>query len=455
MFIKKNIGLFIPFFSLIIYLIFAYGGSEQEVIEVLFTNEVRDEHKNAAVEIIESYYWKYDETTFDYYMQLIPSKFDEKFYNIHTVCEKSGYNLSDYAGKEALVVSVNLNHYNEEQAGKAYVYFINYEPIATYYEALNGKNFALTERNTYLRDTKFLKYETDEKNINFNQHNTNFAATNIVSDGKDIYENSIFLSIEDDKVNVYKFNNDIYIYKSLSFNYLDMIPISATFYKNNNYEGDCVAILLGTYEEIELGESISTQLMSKKIIFLDNNYNILQQEVLLDNEAYSCITFDDGEILLLDNKNLDRYTYDNDSLKKIGNYSLSHGGYSIKIVDLDSNGTKEYLITDGRDFYMYQKTSFGFFNIWKTNISIESINGYIQVADLNNDSVMEIYVQDTTGTTVKYIVTENGLKSQNDDIIFGEKYFVMDFNNDGISDYVSVIEGYSKALYLSSEYEIL
>ena len=83
--------------------------------------------------------------------------------------------------------------------------------------------------------------------------------------------------------------------------------------------------------------------------------------------------------------------------------------------------------------------------MWQTNINIHSIVGEIQVGDLNGDNALEVYLSDTTGTTIKYVSTPTGLKTLNENIFYGEKYIVQDFNNDGICDYMIFnLEGKTK-----------
>ena len=67
-------------------------------------------------------------------------------------------------------------------------------------------------------------------------------------------------------------------------------------------------------------------------------------------------------------------------------------------------------------------------------MSIDSYEKYISAADLNNDGVKEIYVYDSTGTTSKYIISKNGLSTGNDDIDYGQRWYISDFNADGKSD---------------------
>ena len=69
---------------------------------------------------------------------------------------------------------------------------------------------------------------------------------------------------------------------------------------------------------------------------------------------------------------------------------------------------------------------------------IAAANRYIpvdKVCDLNGDGVKEIYTCDTTATTIRYILTEKGLQTANEDIDYGECIYPCDFDGNGKADY--------------------
>ena len=98
-------------------------------------------------------------------------------------------------------------------------------------------------------------------------------------------------------------------------------------------------------------------------------------------------------------------------------------------------------MTDGKDLYVYHETQVAFVSLWQTNIGVDTLYGYIYTGDLNNDGIKEIYICDTTGTIIRYILTEKGFTSSNDDIEYGEKIFAGDFNDDGLDDYIRFTMG--------------
>ncbi|MPN05362.1 hypothetical protein SDC9_152612 [bioreactor metagenome] len=119
-------------------------------------------------------------------------------------------------------------------------------------------------------------------------------------------------------------------------------------------------------------------------------------------------------------------------------YYLGKSVIGMKLADLDNDGVTEYIFTDGQDLYIYHKTISVFKCIWSTHLSIESFEKYIYAADLNNDGVKEIYVFDSTGTTSKYVIGENGMYIKNDNIDYGQRYQIADFNSDGNLDCIVI-----------------
>ena len=98
-------------------------------------------------------------------------------------------------------------------------------------------------------------------------------------------------------------------------------------------------------------------------------------------------------------------------------------------------------MTDGFDLYMYRKTLMGYINIWRTHITVENFTVYIYSGDLNDDGIKEIYISDITGTAVRYVLTEKGLITRNEDIEYGNNIYSGDFNGDGKDDYIKMFFG--------------
>ena len=130
---------------------------------------------------------------------------------------------------------------------------------------------------------------------------------------------------------------------------------------------------------------------------------------------------------------------------------LRHFVTQFHAADLDGDGIKEYLMTDGMDLYLYHKTEGGFRLLWSTHLGVENFYGTLSSGDLNRDGVKEVYACDVTGTTIRYLLTEKGLETANEDIGYGQCIYPLDFNGDGLEDYWFVEDNINRRgkLYLA------
>ena len=110
-------------------------------------------------------------------------------------------------------------------------------------------------------------------------------------------------------------------------------------------------------------------------------------------------------------------------------------------------------MTDNMDLYLYHATGGSFRKLWSTHLGVENFYGPISSGDLNGDGVKEIYACDTTATTIRYILTEKGLRSANEDIDYGQCIYPFDFDGNGKTDYWLVQDNVDRRgqLYLASE----
>ena len=117
------------------------------------------------------------------------------------------------------------------------------------------------------------------------------------------------------------------------------------------------------------------------------------------------------------------------------------------------HGVKEYILTDGMDLYVYHAVNDSFRKLWSTHVGVENFYGPLMSGDLNGDGVQEIYACDTTATTIRYILTEKGLKTANEDIQYGQCIYPCDFDGNGREDYWFVADNEDRRgqLYLAAE----
>ena len=109
-------------------------------------------------------------------------------------------------------------------------------------------------------------------------------------------------------------------------------------------------------------------------------------------------------------------------------------------------------MTDGMDLYVYHNTGGSMKRIWSTHLGVENFYGPITSGDLNGDGVKEIYACDTTATTIRYVLTEKGLQTENEDIDYGQCIYPCDFDGNGKTDYWLVQDNIDRLgqLYLAS-----
>ena len=103
--------------------------------------------------------------------------------------------------------------------------------------------------------------------------------------------------------------------------------------------------------------------------------------------------------------------------------------------------------------YVYHAVNDSFRKLWSTHVGVENFYGPLMSGDLNWDGVQEIYACDTTATTIRYILTEKGLKTANEDIQYGQCIYPCDFDGNGREDYWFVADNEDRRgqLYLAAE----
>ena len=163
--------------------------------------------------------------------------------------------------------------------------------------------------------------------------------------------------------------------------------------------------------------------------------------MVLENSNCTYIFDDDGQMAIVAGENIEYYSKSENGWEKVAKHRLGHSANHVHITDLDNDGVNEYIMTDGFDLYMYRKTLMGYINIWRTHITVENFTGYIYSGDLNDDGIKEIYISDITGTAVRYVLTEKGLITRNEDIEYGNNIYSGDFNGDGKDDYIKMFFG--------------
>ncbi len=419
------------------------GDEEAEVFSI--SEQTAKEYEEKIDELLYDNYWRCDSSSITFFKGIVPENKKENK-EIFEASSALGLDMTSNAAKEATIATVPLLYYNEEIAGLLYCYFVRDKLIGSYYVGgYNNSVYSLTDRNVFLADGHFSKYETDTPFATFHGRKATFPSEGFCDIGKDAQNNTLAANIsEDGKLSLYRYRNYLGRYRSI---YLQrgLVVDSAAFLE----EG--MAVLLSRPITEGTGEGENTHTSSEKLVFLNRNFGVTAENMDLSHGTYTCVGFDGTELFLMNNKTLECYKKGEEGWTISNQYYLEHGASYMHITDLDGDGTLEYFITDGFDLYLYHKTDAGFIKIWSTHLGIKSIESSIYSGDLNRDGVKEIYVCDTTGTAMRYILTEKGLAIKNDDIVHGQVIYAMDLDGDDIEEYVGMsdIENSDTMVYFS------
>lgn len=400
----------------------------------------KKEYFESIEELLNSFYWYYDSSSVLFFDEELPSDDSEKTSEIFESSKKCGFDLEKYKGKNVISATANLNYFNGDEAGICHIIFNKNTLIGAYYTDINDSDrvFSLDERNIFVSGNNFENTETEAEIGFFDEVNTYFNENSFVSCSYDSEGNGIIASIKNNAVNIYKFEDRLYLYKTLYVSSGGNCPISASFISSEDGAVKYLAVIEGQRQAASNTDGEAERLLSERVLIYDSDFNLLGYDVSLESTDYSCVADLDGKIAVFKNSWAEIYEISGEKIEKVNYYSLNHSVTGLLECDLDNNGEKEYLMTDGMDFYIYQKNGHAFELLWRTHLGISSFESNIYAGDLNRDGIKEIYICDAFGTSIKYVIKDYGIAPQNDNIEYGNRYLVFDFNLDGLDDYIFV-----------------
>ncbi len=408
------------------------NGSEEETEAFSITEEKREEYEQKIAQLLYDTYWRYDSSSVTFLKGNVPENTEENK-DMFEASLQAGLPMEAYAGREATVATATLLYYNGETAGLLYCYFVRDRLSGVYYVGgyQNGI-YGLNDRNIFLAEGTFTKYETEAPLAAFMGEKSTFPLEGFCDTGEDRQGNLLAASIsEEGRLSLYRYNRSFSRYRNL---YLQngLVATSAAFLE----DGSGMAVLGSRSVTEGTGEGETTYTVSERVVFFNEYFSPSGESIELQNGNYTCVAFDGTQLLLMSQKTLECYEKGENGWIRVSQSYLEHGASYIHITDLDNDGTPEYLFTDGFDLYLYQKQETGFIKLWSTHLAIRSIDGGIYSGDLNRDGVKEVYVCDTTGTAMRYILTPKGLVTKNKDIVYGQRIYAMDLDKDGFDEYV-------------------
>lgn len=405
--------------------------------ELIFslTPEQQQHYIQQIEEIINEYYWSYDKDSLVFSSYIIPDNTD-----MFDACNVIDKNLSSYINKDSVLGQSNLIHYNGDIAGTINFIFFKDELVGSFYiGGFDNSIYSLKQRNPFMGNGNFLKYENwTEIYNNHTELSGDFSINGIIDTSYNDTYGNIMLGINDNSANLYRIQgNSVVNYKSIKYNNEELK--GATFINISNQ--DQLAVLLST--------SNDTSSTSKVVFYNENGTEVNQLN--LGDSSYSAINKYNDQLILFSDFSIEYYSYANNIFSLANRVLLKNTVINSHIVDIDNDGKTEFILTDGKDIYIYQQTASGLQKIWSTHLGVENLYSFIGSGDLNNNGIREIYISDNTGTSIRYTLTPKGLQSSNEDILYGQQIFPCDLNNDGITDYWNILlnENYEGKFYLS------
>ena len=412
-----------------LFLLCGCGGEEEQLFSL--TAEEQQAYTKTINEVMEEFYWDYDRASLTFGGAVVPEDTEEnaRLFAASAACE---YNLKNKAGQEAVLAQASLLHYNGDGAGMLQCWFVGDALAGVAYSGGYDKEYySLKERNPFVADGEFQAYENwTGMGTAFAEGSGEFSPEGIYSTGKDADGNPLAVSVQNGAAAVYRYAGGLSRYRNFSYgNGLE--ATSAAFLNGKEAR---LAVLVSSIEESGESDAEKTYSRAERIMLYDENLQVAG-EIPLEGEFYTAIGAEKNILYLFDDQDVDIYEKKEDTWERTGSRKLKHSVSQFHVTDLDGNGVMEYLMTDGMDLYLYHNTGGSFRKIWSTHLGVENFYGPITSGDLNGDGVKEIYACDTTATTIRYVLTEKGLQTENEDIDYGQCIYPCDFDGNGKTDY--------------------
>ncbi|AMJ39698.1 FG-GAP repeat domain-containing protein [Anaerotignum propionicum] len=394
--------------------------------------------------VMDEFYWSYDKDSLSFHGGEIPQDTKENA-RLFNASQDAGYPLKSVVGSQSVVATAELLHYNGDTAGEVNCIFVSNHLAGVYYiGGYDEEEYSLRERNPFLANGDFTAYENwTGINSGYRELSGSLPADGFVAKNR----SGVVASIQDGKVELYHLSGRV-ISRMRKINPAKGVEAVSAVFLENGKEDMLVVLWAEMAEEAIEGEGEINR--AEKIVFYDSKLQPVT-EVPLESGGATALGSEKGKLFLFTGQAMETYESGGEGWHKTQRESLRHRVTQCHIADLDGDGTAEFLMTDGMDLYMYHHLETGLLKLWSTHLGVESLYGALYSGDLNGDGVKEVYICDATGTAIRYILTERGLRSSNEDIQYGQAIYPCDWNGDGIDDYWNVTEDVTRTgkLFLS------
>lgn len=429
---------------------FIFTGCEEDTGEFFIERRDKEIYSEKINEVLRKEHWNYDDKSILYESGKVPDEKAKGFDDIKRVSLKDGFDIEDYKGKEAILASLRIFYFNNDEAGRANFYFIDDEIVCGYY-SLSNKIYSISEIDVFSNDVFSGKAEDISKSCSFSEIE---AAEKFDGFEEGFWRNgsSVVGTISDEKVKFFKFkDNEFYLDREMDFSKEGLFPMDMSFDNDGS-----VAVLLGKkkdmgkesiYSEADIQEmkkngltdaeiNGTVILLADRIVFFDENYNTKFSPCVLEVSSYGSIAYTNGDVYVSRGKGVDIFSNQKGQFLKTKQYMLKQWVERIKAADIDGDGVNEFVMTDGTNLFIYRLEETAAL-LWRTHLSLESMSERFYIEDLNGDGIKEIYVSDIyLNTSAKYTLTDYGFKAFSVD--YGKEYIPGDFNGDGKMDYIAV-----------------
>ena len=416
--------------ALLSLFLFTGCAGEEEQQSFALTAAEQQAYTKTIDQVMEEYYWDYDRSSLQFTGATVPENREEaeRLFTASADCE---YSLARKTGQDAVLAEASLLHYNGDDAGTLQCWFSGSSLIGVaYIGGYDQEYYSLKERNPFQADGSFAAYENwTGMGTGFAAGSGEFSPEGVYATGKDASGNTLAVSIQDGKAAVYRYAGGLS--RTRNFSYGNGLEATSAAFIGDSRLAVLVSRVGETAGTGDEGEETYT---GEKVVIYDQDLNPAG-EIPLEGELCTAIGAEKGELYLFVDQNMNIYEEKEDTWERTGSRKLKHMVTQFHRTDLDGDGVREYLMTDGMDLYLYRNSGGSFRKIWSTNLGVENFYGPISSGDLNGDGVKEIYTCDVTATTIRYILTEKGLRTANEDIAYGECIYPCNFDGKGGADY--------------------
>ncbi|MBQ9604556.1 MAG: VCBS repeat-containing protein [Firmicutes bacterium] len=339
--------------------------------------------------------------------------------------------------EQTMTASVKLFAPDMCEAGTAYFGFAKKSLLCGYY-IYNDVIYSLDNKYPFEYEKPFSTVENKEitKNFTLTEPEQSFKEVSYIFDGETAVASGSALVLYGKTSSGLK-RKTILRYDS------GFIPVSAAT------DGSTVAALLDTYEitvnendfeetEDDCDEIFNTK--SYRVEFGDRSGDAVYPPLELDLSIYTSLALiDKNTAALARNKAIDIFAYEDGAWSKKQRLGIDCAAEKMLYTDIDSDGTKEYIISDGVNINIYKQDENRLRLAWRTHFDISTVSD-IFVGDVTGDGAAEIYVNDSNGFAERFVLSENGFEIFGGGIVTGESayYAVGDIDGNGSCDYMTI-----------------